>query len=846
MPDFQPQSVDPARLRMASSPPLSSTATATATAAASNDPNAAILLPSQQRRGSVYGATVASGDSPGQAASLSASAMASSAIAAVEDDPAFRKRRASAFGMRKRSSSAASLFSLSASNDTYATGISIFDALDAHHIVALKRSALSPVTLAFNNPEDEAQYSAFFVEQNLRNWRFVAIFGILVMLSFQIAISLFLESLPDGVFDPLKDGLVTAFAGFLPLCIITAGSFHLSHKTLASSIHLLTTFYMLIVGPVLVCGRYFIQPTVYDTLTAPFFITIMFLSVVFFKVRFIYTLATIFISVPVWLAVSAMAFDTHFKTANFDQVWKSFMFAWFAISVFIASIVMSTMSYINERNHRLQYLSDMQFITINAKLQKQLRGLQSSYESNIADLDSPLEKAIMGVKALLCSHINGSQIRLLHHVLSFLTSSNLMAPDLYQQVKRGDVQVDSEQEKWLFTEIAARRVAHTDPFPVGLAESLSKSNSRSHKSDKKPAISAHSTAADEVVIDILLDAPKAQGDSVELANMTPGRRGSSISDAIRDVLQEQSDEGEPFVDDDDDNDDTDILTNRALSSKRGSHGIDAATGTSDHTLAVSTVGSTNTATSALVKIEDLVTDEVRIYMENVDEFNFPLFDFADAASNHPLLVMSHHLIIESGLLDRLQLPADKFLHFMASIEAGYDQSLAYHNSLHATDVLHGIHHLSNLDRISNVFSDLERLAIYVAASIHDYDHPGVNNNFLIATNDRRAMLYNDKSVLENHHCASAFDVMLRPENHFLEKLDRATYKSVRGNIVDMVLATDLAQHFSLLTTFKKKVVTGGNFDPCGSQEDRLSLMQMLMKCADVSNPTKAWPLYQEW
>ncbi|KAI8925161.1 hypothetical protein BC831DRAFT_401545, partial [Entophlyctis helioformis] len=138
------------------------------------------------------------------------------------------------------------------------------------------------------------------------------------------------------------------------------------------------------------------------------------------------------------------------------------------------------------------------------------------------------------------------------------------------------------------------------------------------------------------------------------------------------------------------------------------------------------------------------------------------------------------------------------------------------------------------------------LAIYLAASIHDYDHPGLNNNFLIATNDRKAMLYNDKSVLENHHCASAFQVLMQKENHFLEKLDRKTYRAVRSNVVDMVLATDLAQHFSLLTTFKKKVITSGAFDPAGSQEDRHSLMQMLMKCADVSNPTKSWPIYQEW
>ena len=128
-----------------------------------------------------------------------------------------------------------------------------------------------------------------------------------------------------------------------------------------------------------------------------------------------------------------------------------------------------------------------------------------------------------------------------------------------------------------------------------------------------------------------------------------------------------------------------------------------------------------------------------------------------------------------------------------------------HNSIHAADVLHGIFHLCQLDKIRGTFSDLETLSIYIAASIHDFDHPGVNNNFLIATKDKMALLYNDKSVLENHHCSAAFNLLITTEHNFFEALDRKTFSTVRSHIVDMVLATDLAQHFDLLTRFKKKV-----------------------------------------
>ena len=59
----------------------------------------------------------------------------------------------------------------------------------------------------------------------------------------------------------------------------------------------------------------------------------------------------------------------------------------------------------------------------------------------------------------------------------------------------------------------------------------------------------------------------------------------------------------------------------------------------------------------------------------------------------------------------------------------------------------------------NVFSNLEMFAALVAAAVHDVDHPGVTNQFLIETGDDLALLYNDNSVLENHHLAVAFKTM---------------------------------------------------------------------------------------
>ncbi|KAI9340919.1 hypothetical protein BDR26DRAFT_802473, partial [Obelidium mucronatum] len=134
--------------------------------------------------------------------------------------------------------------------------------------------------------------------------------------------------------------------------------------------------------------------------------------------------------------------------------------------------------------------------------------------------------------------------------------------------------------------------------------------------------------------------------------------------------------------------------------------------------------------------------------------------------------------------------------------------------------------------------------IYLAAIIHDVDHPGVNNNFLSTTYDVRAILYNDKSILENHHLATAFSLMSRHDLDFLGQLPRAEFKQLRETVIEMVLATDLSQHFGLLASFKNKIAQA--FDPKESREDRIILLKILMKCADVSNPTKEWSIYFQW
>ena len=57
--------------------------------------------------------------------------------------------------------------------------------------------------------------------------------------------------------------------------------------------------------------------------------------------------------------------------------------------------------------------------------------------------------------------------------------------------------------------------------------------------------------------------------------------------------------------------------------------------------------------------------------------------------------------------------------------------------------------------------------------------------------DDLAIVYNDKSVLEQMHLTEFFKLLKRPECNVFAKLSRAQYTEVRKAIIQMVLATDM-------------------------------------------------------
>eukprot|EP00727_Mastigamoeba_balamuthi_P006137 m51a1_g2142 putative protein pde- isoform a (939) ;mRNA; f:104-4126 len=195
-----------------------------------------------------------------------------------------------------------------------------------------------------------------------------------------------------------------------------------------------------------------------------------------------------------------------------------------------------------------------------------------------------------------------------------------------------------------------------------------------------------------------------------------------------------------------------------------------------------------------------------------------------------------------NLIDTFELSRKKARKFMHLLEKGYNE-VPYHTSLHAADVIQAMYSL--MCGCVMQFTPLEQLAAVLAAAIHDYNHPGLNNNFMCATFDPVFLRYNGISVLESMHCAKAFKILLSKDCNFLSaKLSHDDTVELHRMVVQLVLHTDMAKHLETTSQFSARVASG-NLDS-SRKADRLLCLQVLLKVADVSNPARAWIACKRW
>jgi len=205
-------------------------------------------------------------------------------------------------------------------------------------------------------------------------------------------------------------------------------------------------------------------------------------------------------------------------------------------------------------------------------------------------------------------------------------------------------------------------------------------------------------------------------------------------------------------------------------------------------------------------------------------------------------------------LDEFKISSEVLCNFLRAVEAGYKKENAYHNNIHGADVLQTTYSMLKMGGVRYSGGTLDIFSLLVAAACHDMGHPGMNNVYQINTKSDLATIYNDQSVLENMHAASAFKLLTNssPEMNLdiTSGLSPNQYDAFRTIVVQSIITTDMSKHFSSLASIKSMITNIGTDDPhkfFTTEHKSISMaMQVLLHAADISNPAKPETIAREW
>jgi hypothetical protein len=168
-------------------------------------------------------------------------------------------------------------------------------------------------------------------------------------------------------------------------------------------------------------------------------------------------------------------------------------------------------------------------------------------------------------------------------------------------------------------------------------------------------------------------------------------------------------------------------------------------------------------------------------------------------------------------------------NFLNEVRQAYNR-LPDYNWRHAVDVLQFIASAVKRARLQNLLAKFDLFALFVAALCHDIGHEGFSTSSEIPL----SVLFNQQSVLEARHCSITLSILSKPECDVFCGLEVPDRKLMWNQVIQLILATDMAKHFKFIADMGK-LIQSGDLRPDDNSLHRLLLMQNLLKCGDFGS-----------
>lgn len=218
-----------------------------------------------------------------------------------------------------------------------------------------------------------------------------------------------------------------------------------------------------------------------------------------------------------------------------------------------------------------------------------------------------------------------------------------------------------------------------------------------------------------------------------------------------------------------------------------------------------------------------------------------------------------------GMREDIGVSLDDISVFLKHLQPLYCGHNSYHNFQHAVDVLQasqaflcaaGVippvsilldsddctwkpNRLGKEGRLAFDLNNTCLFALFVAAIGHDVGHPGLTNMFMKNAKAPLSDVYDNKSALEQMHYALLIQAM---RQHGLGILLDRPDSGFRKVLAGIVLATDMGVHYKFIRDFQS-LVDGEEYSLF---QRRLLFCQAIIKCADISNPSRPPGVSHYW
>jgi len=248
-------------------------------------------------------------------------------------------------------------------------------------------------------------------------------------------------------------------------------------------------------------------------------------------------------------------------------------------------------------------------------------------------------------------------------------------------------------------------------------------------------------------------------------------------------------------------------------------------------------------------------DSLKFRFDELDSWDFDVLQVERSQQTG----ITGWILLHSTLASQdVKLAPEATAKFLQAVAALYRNENQFHNWMHAVDVLHASWRIMRLTNASQFLTDLDRFAMLVSAISHDIGHFGVNNQFLVETGHELAVRYNDRSPLENMHCAELFGIVSGTQGaNVFEHLSRSNFFEARRICIEVILHTDMVYHWEMVKELEMLYQMNSDVFQRAKEEEetpellkdrdtKQRIMNIFLHSADISNPAKPWLISQAW